>query len=311
MKILFTGGSSFTGYWFVKELLDQGDEVVVIFSKGLETYTGIRRQRVEELKCKCETVFECSLASSRFFQLIESSRWDLWCHHAAYVHNYRSFDFDPFIAVANNTLELPRILDLFKQKGCQKIVLTGTFYEFGEGGEEGGKQALYPYGLSKSLTTQVFRFYTGLHHFSLGRFVIPNPFGPFEEERLSCYLIKNWMQGQIPLIKTPAYIRDNIHVSLLAKAYAKFTLNLPSKEGYATFRPSGYVETQESFAKRFAREIEKRIKSPCPLEFTLHHPFLEPKVRVNSDKLDPLELNWNEEEAWDRLAHYYLKRGWE
>ena len=56
----------------------------------------------------------------------------------------------------------------------------------------------------------------------LGKFVIPNPFGPYEEPRFTAYLIKNWLAGATPNCSSPAYVRDNIHVSLLAKVYARF-----------------------------------------------------------------------------------------
>ena len=75
------------------------------------------------------------------------------------------------------------------------------------------------YGLSKALTAQVFRYYCGRAGLSLGKFVIPNPFGPYEEPRFTAYLMKNWLTGGTPSCSSPAYVRDNIHVSLLAKAY--------------------------------------------------------------------------------------------
>ncbi len=50
MKILITGGSSFTGYWFIKELSSAGHKVYATFTKKLDDYTGIRKLRVDELK---------------------------------------------------------------------------------------------------------------------------------------------------------------------------------------------------------------------------------------------------------------------
>jgi nucleoside-diphosphate-sugar epimerase len=38
MKILFTGGSSFTGFWFIRELARAGHEVVAVFRKKPEEY---------------------------------------------------------------------------------------------------------------------------------------------------------------------------------------------------------------------------------------------------------------------------------
>ena len=47
MKILFTGGSSFTGFWFIHELASAGHTVTAIFRRQAEEYRDIvRRERV-------------------------------------------------------------------------------------------------------------------------------------------------------------------------------------------------------------------------------------------------------------------------
>ena len=94
------------------------------------------------------------------------------------------------------------------------------------------------------MTAAVFRFYAQDANMSLGKFVIPNPFGPFEELRFTAYLIRCWRDGKAATVNTPDYVRDNIHVSLLAKAYAAFVAGLPSQAGFSAHHPSGYVETQ-------------------------------------------------------------------
>ena len=55
-----------------------------------------------------------------------------------------------------------------------------------------------------------------------GKFVIPHPFGPLEQPRLGAYLARTWAADGVAEIKTPAYIRDNIHVGLLAACYKRF-----------------------------------------------------------------------------------------
>ena len=62
MKILFTGGSSFTGYWFVRELASAGHEVVALFRHRPEEYLDdLRRKRVEALTDICRSRFRCFL----------------------------------------------------------------------------------------------------------------------------------------------------------------------------------------------------------------------------------------------------------
>src|SRR6266542_4514975 len=97
---------------------------------------------------------------------------------------------------------------------------------------------------------------------SLGKFVIPNPFGPHEEPRFTSFLIKNWFAGATPAVSTPAYLSDNIHVSLLAKVYANFASNVPAT-GVKKLNPSGYAETQGAFTERFAREMRRRLNLEC------------------------------------------------
>ena len=106
--------------------------------------------------------------------------------------------------------------------------MTGSVFEGGEGAGSQGLPDFSPYGLSKALTAQVFRYYCARAGMGLGKFVIPNPFGPYEEPRFTAYLMKNWLAGATPACSSPAYVRDNIHVSLLAKVYARFAEEFPA-----------------------------------------------------------------------------------
>src|SRR5262249_21440379 len=95
MKILFTGGSSFTGHWFIKELVDAGHEVVAIFRRRQDEYSEeLRRKRVAALTGICRSVFGLSFGDDRCLALIKEGNWDLLCHHGAHVTNYKSPDFD-------------------------------------------------------------------------------------------------------------------------------------------------------------------------------------------------------------------------
>ena len=306
MKILFTGGSSFTGYWFIKYLAAAGHEVTAIFRRGPQEYADEpRRRRVETLASTCSPIFGISFGDDRFLQLIKDSNWDLLCHHAANVTNYKRPDFDVTAAVESNTHQLPLILDLLKAAGCNKIVLTGSVFENDEGAGSAPLEAFSPYGLSKGLTWQAFRYYTQSRQLSLGKFVVPNPFGPFEEPRFTHYLMKSWFAGVTPTVNTPCYVRDNIHVSLLANVYVRFAETLAV--GLSRINPSGYIEQQGSFAQRLAIEMRKRLDLKCEVGVKEQIDFSEPLVRVNSDFVDAKALHWNEKDAWDGFAAYYKK----
>lgn len=302
MNILFTGASSFTGMWFVKELASKGHNITTIFPRKKENYTGIRRKRMLVAAAHSHPVFSCRFGSDLFLSLIQEKSWDLLCHHAANVTHYTSPDFDVAQAVESNTYRLTEVLNLLKQKGCEKILLTGSVFEQQEGKGDNLDQAVSPYGYSKGITSDIFRFACEEFQFSLGKFVIPNPFGPFEEKKFTSYLASSWLAGKVPEATYPDYVRDNIHVSLLAKVYADAAQRI---EGYQQWNPSQYCESQGEFTKRFAREMEARLSIPCPYKLNKQEKFTEPKARINTQPINPKTYQWSESKAWDALAHYY------
>jgi UDP-glucose 4-epimerase len=306
MRILFTGGSSFTGYWLAKQLASAGHKVTVPFRHQLREYAAeLRHNRVKALADVCHPIFGVSFGDERFLRLIQDDTWDLLCHHAAEADNYKSPDFNVNAAIENNTYRLPLVLDLLKNSGCTRVILTGTVFENDEGAGSRTLEAFSPYGLSKGLTWQLFRYYAQSKRIALGKFVIPNPFGPYEEPRFTHYLMKSWFAGETPSVNTPSYVRDNIHVSLLAKAYVHFSE--AHADGISRINPSGYVETQGSFTHRLATEMRKRLNLKCDFVLKEQKEFSEPLIRINTDVTDGNNLNWNEEIAWDEFADYYAR----
>src|SRR6516165_5566453 len=100
MKVLFTGGSSFTGFWFIRELATAGHDVTAIFRKHLDEYPQtIRRQRVGLASQVSRPIYGSSFGDAKFLALIAEKGWDLFCHHGADVSNYKSPDFDAVAAV--------------------------------------------------------------------------------------------------------------------------------------------------------------------------------------------------------------------
>lgn len=307
MKILFTGISSFTGYWFAKALVAAGHQVVGPLRGSVERYEGVRRARIEQLQSICRLVPATSFGSAEFMRLLaEPGPWDLLCHHAAESTNYRSLDFDVNAAVLANTLNLRAVLAAFKGAGGKGVVLTGTVFENDEGAGDGTRRAFSGYGLAKGLTWQMFRFYCEQAGVPLGKFVIPNPFGPYEELRFTAHLVNTWKQGQVATVKTPDYIRDNIHVDLLTGVYVRFIGQIcAGGTGALKVNPSGYVESQGAFAERVARELRPRTGWGCALELLKQQDFSEPLHRANTQPARELVAAWDEKAAWDAFVDSY------
>jgi len=301
MKILFTGASSFTGFWFVKALVASGHELVCPLTREVADYAGIRRQRIELLKPLCQLVPHAPFGSDQFLQSLGSNHFDLLCHHAADVTNYKSPDFDAAAALNNNTHHLPAVLAALP--GLKGVVLTGTYFEADEGTGDKPLRTFSPYSLSKTLTYGVFRTQCRDAGLSLGKFVIPNPFGPYEDPRFTAFLMKSWREGKLVEVKTPEYVRDNIHVDLLAAVYTQFTLKVAAGgQPFWKINPSGYAEKQGEFAHRVAREVRARNRWNCDLKLGRQEDFSEPLNRTNTDPAAPMVPEWNEARAWDNFV---------
>ncbi len=305
MRILLTGASSFTGTWFATSLRSAGHEVVATLQGLAAGYDGIRARRVGLLRdAGVNLIEECRFGDGRFIELVRSGI-DAICHHGAQVTNYKSLDFDVVGAVRDNTHNARQIIETAIAHGVKALVVTGSVFEQDEGLGAEPRRAFSPYGLSKGLTWQVLRYWGEQLNHPVHKFVIPNPFGPYEEPRFCAYLMGKWSRGETAQVGTPAYIRDNIHVSLLAASYRDFIERAVVSVAPLRHGPSGYIESQGAFARRFARELGSRLGLKADLAFANQTEFAEPEMRVNTDRPSTLDLGWNEAQAWDELAAYY------
>ena len=305
MRALLTGASSFSGYWFAAKLHTAGVKVVAPLRSAPSTYEGVRGERVQKLKSVAEIVPDCAFGSPKFMNLLIAEPFDVLCHHAARVTDYRSLDFDLVRGLAENTNNIREIIEMMLQNGLKAVVFTGSVFEANEGAGNWPGRAFSPYGLSKGLTAEVVRYWCTHFGVPFGKFLIANPFGPLEEPRFCAYLIETWRSGQVAEVRTPDYLRDNIHVDLLALAYARFVKRAVESRIGDKFGPIGYAETQGTFAQRFATAMQPRLGWECAVNLLVQTDFSEPIARINTHRIDTAALNWSEEVAWDNIANYY------
>jgi hypothetical protein len=155
------------------------------------------------------------------------------------------------------------------------------------------------------MSFELFRLECRRVEICLRKFVIPNPFGPYEELRFTSHAVREWSEGRVPIVFSPHYVRDNIHVSLLAKTYCRFCERALEANSPRHWAPSGYVETQGTFARRFAREIGTRLGRDLHFQFQEQSEFTDPRARFNSQPATDLVDEWLEEDAWAELTEYY------
>jgi len=305
MRILITGASSFTGSHFVGALAAAGHHITASFRGSADSYTGLRRQRIDYVAQRADCVWNTGFGDDRFLALIGGERFDVLCHHGAEVTDYRSWDYDPLAASAANTRNARAVLRQLADRGGHTLVSTGSVFEPFEGSGDPQRRAFNPYGLAKHISHEVLRMEA--HHVGLGlaKFVIPNPFGPFEDMRFTSYLAREWAAGRTPCVQTPDYLRDNIPVSLLALAYAALIARLPAPGSGLHAAPAGYVESQGAFARRLAAAIAPRTGWACALDLAHQSAFPEPLIRINPESAALAHPEWDETAAWDALAAYY------
>ena len=111
MRVLLTGASSFSGYWFAAKLHAAGFDVVAPLRGAVSAYAGVRGERVRKLAAVTTVVPDCPFGSSRFMDLLSNECFDVLCHHAARVTDYRSLDFDVVQALAENTNNIRKIIE--------------------------------------------------------------------------------------------------------------------------------------------------------------------------------------------------------
>jgi UDP-glucose 4-epimerase len=307
LKILLTGATSLTGFWFAQELKSQGADVVcLVTGESSASYQNLKSaNRFALLAEGFRFIFKAPFGSEKFINAIRNERADILCLHGSHIPDYKSESFNLSESLGNNLLNMHEVFQVLAKKNLP-YVLTGTLFEAGEGDGENPTEPGSPYGLAKGLVTQAFKYYSTKFQIPMRHFVIPNPFGIYEDKKFNYYLADCWINHRTASVKTPDYVRDNIPAPLLALVYQETCKNLlAQKELISVVRPSGYVETQGAFATRMAGYMRQYLKLPCELEILKQNDFPEPRDRHNSANAWKIFPQFNESHFWKNYATYY------
>jgi len=305
--VLLTGASSFTGMWIAEALAAAGFEVLAPLLRERGDYDPERAARIARVERVADVAFAHPFGSAAFLDLVRS-RPDIaaLAHHAADVTGYRDPNFDSTAAFGRNLQGAPDALRLLAAQGCRVLLATGTVFEAGEGGDPAEPLAVTPYGLAKTLTNLALQHHAAWAGLRFGRFVIPSPYGAFEQQRsFPAYLFRSWQAGETPKVRTPLYLRDHLPAPRLAAAYAAhLSTLLRDPAAPAAARPSGWIATQGDFAAKVAAEAGRRLGRDCPLGLAAQVEFPEPLRRVNCDPTP----DQDETAFWDGYVGWYAAR---
>lgn len=300
MRALLTGGSSFTGLWFAEALAAAGFEVVAPLRGARATGAPLRDARAERLAAVAETVAEAPFGAPAFLAALDDGLpFDLLCLHGAPVGDYRDPAYDVAGALAEATRGAAEVFARFAARGGRAAVLTGTVFEPGAGG---AAEAGSAYGLAKGFIGDLLAWRAAEAGVAAARYIVANPFGPWEEDRLCAYLARCWLAGEVPALRGPDYVRDNAPADLLAADYAAFARGLAADPAPRRRAPSVWPETVAGFARRLGDALGPRLGVATPVAAERPARATEPLRRVNADPVDAARLGWRESAFWDSYA---------
>ena len=122
MKVLVTGGAGYIGSHFVRQLLESGNEAVVLdnLSRG-------HKESVPE-NVKLEIVDLKDFQSTK--KVLEKHNFDAVVHFAAYAYVGESVE-DPELYYTNNVIGTMNLLKAVKESGVKKFVFSSTCSLYG------------------------------------------------------------------------------------------------------------------------------------------------------------------------------------
>lgn len=300
-RVLFTGLSSFTGYWFTQKLAEKGYKVVGCLSQNKSDYNSDQNERLNLLNSKIRIEQNISFGSENFLQLISDFQPNIFCFHHALVTGYKDASFNVDNAISNNLNNYKEVIKRLSASGCKQIIMTRSIFEKGLGRTD-LESDISAYGQSKRKTFEIFSQAVP-KDIKLRSFVICNPVGRNEGNNLTSYLIKYWIEGKSASLMQPKLVRDYVPIDLLSNSYAQFI-----GTNDQIIIPSHFPVSNYEYAQKIG-DITRKLKDiQTPINTTNErYDQNEAFVRIGIDKVDFSNKD-QEEKFWEDFVTYLWDR---
>ena len=304
-RVLFTGLSSFTGYWFTEKLAEKGHKVVGCLSKNTSDYNSDQNERLNQANSNIRIEQNVSFGSESFLQLVSDFKPEVFSFHHAFVTGYKDPSFNVDNAISNNLNNYEEVIKRLAESGCKQIIMTRSIFEKGLGKTD-VEIDISPYGHSKRKTFEIFSQAVP-KDIKLRSFVICNPVGRYEGNNLTSYLIKCWIEGKPASLMQPKLVRDFVPIELLSNSYAQFI-----EANKQMIIPSYLPVSNYEYARKIG-DITRKLKNiQTPIDIANEkYEQNEAFVRTGIDKVDftnkvQEELFWEEfvNHIWDRHTNH-------
>lgn len=300
-RVLFTGLSSFTGYWFTEKLAEKGYEVVGCLSHNKSDYNSDQTERLNILNSSIRIEENVSFGSESFLQLISDFKPEVFSFHHALVTGYKDPSFNVDNAISNNLNNYQKVIKKLTESGCKQIIMTRSIFEKGLGKTD-VESDISPYGQSKRKTFEIFSQAVP-KDIKLRSFVICNPVGRYEGNNLTSYLIKCWIEGKPASLMQPKLVRDFVPIDLLSNSYTQFI-----EANEQMIIPSHLPVSNYEYAQKIG-DITRKLKNiQTPIDTTNEkYDQNEAFVRTGIDKVD---INYKDQEElfWEEFVNHIWDR---
>ncbi|MFK7954409.1 MAG: UDP-glucose 4-epimerase GalE [Ekhidna sp.] len=287
MNVLVTGGAGFIGSHTVLELLESGNEVIVVDNLDNSKYESIKR--VEQLTGKKVAFYEVDLGNKTATEeIFKNHTIESVIHFAGYKAVGESVA-EPMKYYENNLTSTLNLCDLMQQYGVKNLVFSSSSTVYGDPAtvpitEEFPLTATNPYGRTKlfleyilkdlfiadsSLNIALLRYFNPIGAHPSGMIGedpngIPNNLLPFvaqvaigKREKVSIY-------GGDYDTHDGTGIRDYIHVVDLARGHIKALNKLSEKPGLmicnlGTGKGYSVLDVIKAFEKACGKEVKYDI----------------------------------------------------
>lgn len=292
MSVLVTGGAGFIGSHTVLELLNSGQQVVVIDNLNNSKFESLKR--VESLTEKSISFYQVDLIDKAAVRKVfEEQDFDSIIHFAAYKAVGESVE-KPLMYYQNNIVSTLNLCELMNEFGIKDFVFSSSCTVYGNPDEvplrETSKvSAVNPYGRTKLFTEDILKDFQNANpsfNIALLRYFnpvgahksgsigedpngIPNNLMPYisqvavgKREKLSIY------GGDYPTHDGTG-VRDYIHVVDLALGHLKALERLKENPGLVTYNlgtGKGYsvLEVVKAFEKASGKPVPYQIVDRRP-----------------------------------------------